>query len=650
MRRGVLILMWMALCCPAWGAAEVDESCRRVVAIGDIHGGYDAFVTGLQMTGLVDEKLTWIGEDACFVQTGDVLDRGDDVRELLDLMMDLEAQAPARFHFLLGNHEVMNLNGDLRYVSRGDYAKFAAEETPAQRRKGLRDFMELPGYAELTKEKAQALFDKAFPPGWFARRAAFALRGHYGKWLMRHRAMVRIHDTLFTHGGVGPDEAAVGVKVINSTITREVRDYNHYRDRLIRVGGLNRLVPYGEVFETIRRTYQVPASQLPLNTATETLLIAQKILALQNTETVGPEGPLWSRELATADELLAEEPLKRTLGLFGVARVVVGHTPNRDGRINARFGQRVFLIDTGAGPSYKFGGIAALEIEKGGPIRAIYPDRVEEFSDAPTGKPGHNGAVANGDPDPSVEDGRTERFLLQGTVVSVEEIGSGITKPRRVTLELDGEQRRAAFKFLDDQRTGPTKFGTGRQEMNFSDRYVYERAAYLLDRELGMNMVPPSVIRRIENEPGTLVAWVEDAVDENHRVAESLKPEPSTRLTRQTDIMRMFDALIYNTDRNRGNMLYTLENWKLYLIDHSRAFRNIKKLPKNFDQRVISLPRKMHERLQGLDEKSLREVMDGLLSHVQVKALLARRDRILKKIEADRLEYGDHAVYYDGTP
>ncbi len=118
------------------GAALVFSACvttpagepPRVIAIGDVHGAYESLLRILEAADLVDGEAHWVGSDAILVQLGDLIDRGGDDRKVLELMMRLEKEAEragGRVIALLGNHEVMNLQGDLRYVSPESYAGFA---------------------------------------------------------------------------------------------------------------------------------------------------------------------------------------------------------------------------------------------------------------------------------------------------------------------------------------------------------------------------------------------------------------------------------------------------------------------------------------------------------------------------------------------
>lgn len=243
------------------------------------------------------------------------------------------------------------------------------------------------------------------------------------------------------------------------------------------------------------------------------------------------------------------------------------------------------------------------------------------------------------DSDPSVES-----FLSGAELVERKPLGVGITGSEVVVLEKDGRKRRAALKTVDIQSMGVTRFASAPTEMNFRDYYGFERAAYLLDRELGMGMVPVAVIRTVDGKKCALVDWVEDAMSEFDRREKNLLPPDPELLARQRSIMSLFDALILNVDRNLGNQLVTADG-NLHLIDHSRAFRSNKKLPDAFLAAPASLPEWLLPKLEELDTKDLKARMKGVLSGSQVKSLMTRRDLILEKIAADRERYGDEMIF-----
>lgn len=181
--RALLVLA--VLLVPACGGAE--EPVRRVVAVGDLHGDLDQSLAALRLAGVVDAGGHWSGGEAILVQTGDVTDRGPDSRQILDLLRRLSTEAAAaggRVIPLLGNHEVMNLQGDWRYVHPGDVAAFG----------------------DVT-----------------ARRAAFSLDGPYGAWLAQRDAVALVEDTVFAHGGIGDAFAALGVAGLNTAVRDAIR-------------------------------------------------------------------------------------------------------------------------------------------------------------------------------------------------------------------------------------------------------------------------------------------------------------------------------------------------------------------------------------------------------------------------------------------
>ncbi len=324
---------------PSWAEDICDiRNAPRVVAIGDVHGAYDNFVKVLQMTGLVDEDAHWIGGRAHLVQTGDLLDRGTRTREVLDLMMRLEKEAKkagGRVHALLGNHEVMNMMGDLRYVVTAEYEAFKTWRSDALRKRAFdrvvsRERSQARSRGEEFDEEAyRARLDKQFPLGSIERGEAFSADGTYGRWLRKRDAVARIDGVVFLHGGLSPDVAELGCKTINKTLRREItRDYE--------------------------KTRKDGAGTLA----------------------AGDEGPLWYRGLAQEDETTFAPALEEILLAMEARAIVVGHTVTVNGRIQRRFGGRVILIDAGMSPAY-MDSLAALEIGADGVMTAVHPGERE---------------------------------------------------------------------------------------------------------------------------------------------------------------------------------------------------------------------------------------------------------------------------------
>ena len=163
----------------ACGSAQAGEwqaeGARRVVAIADVHGAFDAMAETLRQAEVIDKQLSWSGEDTHLVIVGDILDRGPKSRAVMDLLMRLEDEAPAAggaVHVVIGNHESMNLIGDLRYVSKSEYAAFAMDETAAERQRWFEAYAKRYAGAS-SRESLLEKFEQRFPAGFFSLRRAF---------------------------------------------------------------------------------------------------------------------------------------------------------------------------------------------------------------------------------------------------------------------------------------------------------------------------------------------------------------------------------------------------------------------------------------------------------------------------------------------
>jgi hypothetical protein len=206
-----------------WRWSDIDA----VLAVADVHGDYDALVAVLRQAGIVDQDLNWAGERTHLVVVGDVLDRGPDSRRVLDLLMRLEPSAEAaggRVHMTLGNHEVMNLTGDLRYVSAEEFAAFANDVPPEARERFFERFAaDRPEFADRTAARRE--FEQLFPRGYFGHRAAFAPDGVYGEWLLQQPLIVVVNETAFVHGGLSAAMARLGGDGINGELRAQIVEY-----------------------------------------------------------------------------------------------------------------------------------------------------------------------------------------------------------------------------------------------------------------------------------------------------------------------------------------------------------------------------------------------------------------------------------------
>ncbi len=307
----LLLLAIVLLARPSPGQ-EVLSGVERIVAVGDVHGDYQQFVTVLRQAGVVDAKTRWSGGSTHLVQVGDVLDRGPDSRKVLELLMALEPQAEkagGQVHALIGNHEVMNVLGDLRYVSAGEYEAFRA---PKSKQLQARAWKVLSDSMRRDDAAYRAKWFQDHPLGWVEQRLAFEGNGRYATWIRGHNAVLKINDYLFLHGGIGPKYVDSSLTSLNAGVRRALDPTS--------------LAPDGNIAED-------------------------------------PEGPLWYRGLATGDETALSPLVDSVLQSFGVHHVVIGHTVT-PGTVFPRFGGRVISIDVGLSAVYG-GPPACLVIENG---------------------------------------------------------------------------------------------------------------------------------------------------------------------------------------------------------------------------------------------------------------------------------------------
>lgn len=236
-----------------------------------------------------------------------------------------------------------------------------------------------------------------------------------------------------------------------------------------------------------------------------------------------------------------------------------------------------------------------------------------------------------------------EQLLAKGKVTAVKDLAEGVTQSQRITLELDGVTHFALFKTIDESKQGVTQLAGGGAEIDFQDSWQTEVAAYVVDKIIGLGLVPATVERRVGQKVGSAQWWVEYAMTEADRVKNKVSPPDLETWNRLMFKVRLFDQLIANVDRHLKNMFVT-KDFDVRLIDHSRSFRTNRELKKPED-----LPRFSQALLDGiqrLEQKDLRSKVGRWLTAAQIQRLLQRRDAILalaKKLVAER---GAAAVIY----
>lgn len=250
-------------------------------------------------------------------------------------------------------------------------------------------------------------------------------------------------------------------------------------------------------------------------------------------------------------------------------------------------------------------------------ILAAFAGHALPFSDPPAVPAAHTGRLTAG---------QMEELLLNGKVLRRKQTSKGITGVERVTLENAGITHDAAFSYIDEQKARfETMMGT---ELNFKDSWKFNVAAYKLDKILGINMVPVTVERRKGGRTCAACWWVDGVqFDEGERMKQKAAPPDLTRWNHQMWTVRVFDQLIFNTDRNLGNLLID-KSWNIWMIDHSRAFRTREDL--RSAQNLQKCDRALLAKLKTLEFPTLKEELGRYLTDAEIKGLLKRRDRIVE--------------------
>ncbi|MGE0580922.1 MAG: metallophosphoesterase [Steroidobacteraceae bacterium] len=590
----------------AGAACEQPWSCdgvARIVAIGDVHGALPEYESILRATGLIDAAGHWSGGETFLVSTGDLIDRGADSPAVVALLRRLEAEAPAaggRVLATLGNHELMNLTGDLRYVVAPDYAAEAAQEDAATRDAAFAALRSHGEWAGLEEAAARAAFDKQFPQGWFARQQAFSAAGDVGRWLLARPLMVRVNGILFTHGGLPPGLATTSLEALNTTgLHQDLLDYTAAWHALVAAGLLD---PDTDDDARVALAEQ----RLAAYTGADHERLEALVATLKRTDASPVHdvaGPLWYRGSAMCYSAYETDTVAAVLGQLSASSVVVGHTITETKRVTTRMEGRVTMIDTGMLPRYH-GQASALVIE--GAARSVVYAKQPGVRAVPEPE-----ARRVGDRPDTLTDDQLEVLLAQADVVADDPPPLPRAGTRLLTLQQGDIKVRALFI------TAPT-----------AGRWQHEVAAYRLDRLLGIDMVPVTIGRTIGGKQGALQFWIEKAVSAAEVEQGHVRLPRWCSLEPQYNLMRAFDALAGNTARRAENVVIGREDGLARLIDNAADFPTTRRL----DARVArpAVGAELARRLRTLDQAKLAAALAPWLDRALQKAILARRDALLK--------------------
>jgi hypothetical protein len=329
--RGAWRIVASALALSA-AAPSPAQQPQRIVAVGDLHGDFKAWQDIARGAGLINAGDHWAGGKTILVQLGDILDREPDSLKIVRNLRQLQKEAPrkgGRVVVVLGNHEAMNLLGDNRYTTAGEYAAFADSQSAARRdrvydaNKAQLEAAAKAQNPQIRPDQVRAAWVAQHPLGWVEHRLAWGPSGDLGRWATANPAIVKIGGTLFAHGGISTEYAKQPIDAVNKRIA----------------------------------TAMAAGDESPASVLTD------------------PLGPLWYRGLVTADAdaqaaraamkppapvLTPDQELTAVLASYGAQRLVIGHTPSLKG-IQITSNGRLARIDTG-NSRYYGGPLSWLEI------------------------------------------------------------------------------------------------------------------------------------------------------------------------------------------------------------------------------------------------------------------------------------------------
>mgnify|MGYP001591849763 FL=1 len=623
--KGICCLV-VVLCSAVATAAnnyEIDTS-SRVVAFGDVHGAFDDWTQMLQEVGVVDAKLNWAGGNTHLVSLGDLIDRGPGSRKVVELLMKLDAQAEqagGAVHLVLGNHEVMVMTGDLRYVSVAEFAAFAGDETAAEREQLFADYRRFnPGGDDADVRR---VFNDQYPPGFLALRKAFSQDGAIGSWLLQQPFVIRVNDKVYMHGGIASDVSEDSLKDLNGKLQGELREFLDSMDTLRAAGVMPWHVSYNDRLGFLNARAEEFVAANPKKQA-DWFPALQQVFEAQKAFVFSEDSPNWYRGTAMCHPYSESFNTERFLKRVGAKQLVMGHTPTR-GDVHVRMDGLAIRLDTGMLKSVYKGRASAL-VSQGGTDYVHYLGSSAKASPVPETR--SLSQQLSG-----MDDATLEEFMRTAPIVKVEKLDTGITNPKRVTQSRDGVSNDAVFKYEDTHADLQTKDKYISRRYNDSDRDVYDVAAYKVDRLLDWQLVPTAVIAEVEGDEGALSDWVENAINERDRLEKEI---PFSGYCKQYEQYRMrfvFDVLIYNEDRNLTNILWTKNDFMMKFIDHSLAFRSTEKRPKQYAKVPLQVSDLLRGRLQSLNQDELTQELSPYLHPRQIEAILARRDLILKEAE-----------------
>lgn len=375
------VALFIAPFADATGEASPDPP--RVIAIGEVQCAANTVTSLLRGLGVIDEQKHWSGGDTILVQTGDLMDGGEDLRSTLDLFMRIQDEAAAaggRVVVLMGNHEVMNIVGELGSVNYMTYGQFAGPDAESRQRQAFDDYValrqrrakDIDGPEFIADANLEIEWMAAHPLGWVEYVESMRPDGEYGGWLRTLPVATEIDDVLYVHGGISPEMNRTDIEAMNRQAAEEIAYFDNVRDAMVAEGLCLPTSSVREMVDVVKDEVKYVNS---LKASKRTNRNPRAVRAAQLDDLTGlgswlvldEYGPVWFKGISKWVEEEHRAEMAAILDSAGVEKMVTGQSDGKANLICARFDNRVLLTSVNLSDEPWAGGgkPAALEIDDG---------------------------------------------------------------------------------------------------------------------------------------------------------------------------------------------------------------------------------------------------------------------------------------------
>ena len=561
------------------------------------YAGYSELVDSLRKFELIDQQNEWNAKKSVVISMGDVADRQEPA-QILDLFIKLQTQAEAsggRFIFILGEEEINALTGNIDSSNPSSLEYFAKLESKAVRENYLTQYFPLlESSRELQDDKIN--IERNIPSGLLVKMEMFSPNGKYGRWLKKQSVIEKVGKHVFTHGSIPKLESSINFDKLRSDLEQEFAS----------------LIASSSFEKSIQRLY--------LRSTNSNL--EERYYQADISQFLNDNNPISYRGGTLCHSYYYQETLRKRLKQLQVNRVFVGHetffeASSRHSGLLVSLGKKSKALGTAARGDASTPAILKIDGE--------LIDAYDKNAQIVSLKNYENTAVFYSH---QMKVDQILKLLRSGSISKMEALSTGISKPFRVTLNDGDESIRALYKTIDTF-PGIEKRKTKNSDEKYADRYLYEIAAFRLSEYLGFGLVPPVVEREIDGKKGSVQFWVEYTESKLNLEESEKSLSGICDYEAQRNLLRIFDLLIFNHDRNKSNILLESTHNRLIWIDHSRSLSAHKRLPEYINTEKLYLSEQVINALEKLDSESATGLLEGLLNRDQIRALLHRKRLIL---------------------